>query len=191
MQWLHWVVVAATMDPAKLITKGRVNLDKEGRQFELRCATEYWAKVDKKDGNTAPTGTVRMFEQTAVHPAEGMKDFMSEVDRLEEEYDIVFISDNPVFDFSWINYYLDVYLHRTPLAYKKDRKSYRSLKDLKEAALDWVLISAEGEEEEDGEADSDPKKKEEAGKQSAIEYSKVQNRRQKSRQRIARPSAGE
>jgi hypothetical protein len=58
--------------------------------------------------------------------------FAHKLDEWDTKYDLHIVSDNPVFDVAWIDYYFDKYLDRKPLSYKlnmSNRENYRSIFD--------------------------------------------------------------
>ncbi|CAH6420955.1 Hypothetical protein KVN_LOCUS82 [uncultured virus] len=88
--------------------------------FDLKCLNEFWINhLDK----------LNVYLKTAKEPNESILDFITEIDYLDDAYDLRIISDNPSFDITFINYYLDKYLDRLPLNYKHNGKQYRCIYD--------------------------------------------------------------
>ena len=125
------------------IDKGRISLALGPRQFELRCVEQYWAAKDK-DGKQPQMEQLKVFQKEAVDPKVGMQKFIDMIDKLEDKFELAFISDNPAYDFGFINHYLDVYLNRGPLSVKKDQTSYRPLYDIASFALEYTVKKANG-----------------------------------------------
>jgi len=114
---IGWCV--GTMDGA-ILEKKRISVALKNRSFESRCVTQYWEKP-------AQAAQLKVFEKEALEPAEAMKQFIASVDRFEDMYDLVILTDNAAYDVAWLNYYLDLYLGRHPLSYKKDQSTYRPI----------------------------------------------------------------
>ena len=108
--------------------KRRVSLKLQNRVFEERCLTEYWSKPEQKH-------QLEVFQREAVEPYDGIAAFMKAVDSYEDKYDVVILSDNPAYDVAWLDSYIDTYLGRNPLLYKKDQRTYRGIAEPK----GWVF----------------------------------------------------
>ena len=126
---IGWCV--GTMD-GRILEKKRVSVALQKRGFESRCKTQYWDKPEQ-------AAQLKVFEKEALEPIEAMKQFIASVDRFEDTHDLVILTDNASYDIAWLNYYLDLYLARNPLSYKKDQMTYRSIAEPKGFALSRKL----------------------------------------------------
>lgn len=101
--------------------KYRINfaLD-ENIVFEKRCMDEFWSKNMNK---------LEELKKDQYSPKQGIQKFIDYIDNFEKTFELIFISDNPTFDFGFINYYLDKYLDRRPLSFNSIDNSYRPLFD--------------------------------------------------------------
>lgn len=88
--------------------------------FEQRCVDEFWSK------NSVLYDTLM---KNAVECSKALGLFINDLDSLESSYTVALVSDNPSFDFAWINYYLDRYLGRRPLSFPFGGTTYRSVFD--------------------------------------------------------------
>jgi hypothetical protein len=112
----------------KILEKKRVSVALQKRGFEPRCKTQYW-------DNPAQAAQLEVFKKEALEPVEAMKQFIASVDRFEDSYDVIILTDNAAYDVAWLNYYLDLYLGRNPLSYKKDQMTYRPIAEPKGFAM--------------------------------------------------------
>jgi hypothetical protein len=103
-----------------VLFKDRINmmLD-DGCYFEERCVKEFWSKYPD---------VLKTIQTDAVGPHVGIRAFVDFVYDLEEQYDLIIISDNPVFDIGFLNYYMAKYLKVRPLSYTSTG-SYRPIFD--------------------------------------------------------------
>ncbi len=98
-----------TRDSAGNIKSGQINMYlPEGADFEQKCWEEFWSK-------NLPV--LHKLKENAVSPLEGITAFINLLDQLEQDNDVMIITDNPSFDISYLNYYLATYLNRNPLTY--------------------------------------------------------------------------
>lgn len=100
--------------------KKRICMKLTGKTFEQRCKEEYWDKHPEM---------LEELTKDALEPEVGIRQFMDDIDKLEEKYELIFISDNSAFDFAFINYYIEYYLDRRPLSYVSGGTTYRPLFD--------------------------------------------------------------
>jgi hypothetical protein len=90
----------------KIIKKERINFA-YNTEFEPSCL-EFWKKNQK---------ILEYISQDQLEPEFAIKKFIDCVDDLDNKYDLRIITDNPSFDISFINYYLNKYLNRLPINY--------------------------------------------------------------------------
>lgn len=102
-------------------SKLRVSLKyEEHHRFEKRCLQEYWYATPTQKAQ------LETFRSEAVDIKEGLGKFLDVVKAAEARFEKLFlVSDNPAFDFAFLNYYLAHYLGRLPLSYKVTDGSYR------------------------------------------------------------------
>jgi hypothetical protein len=89
------------------------------KSFDTKTWDDFWCKNKK------------ILEIIQEHPLEecaAIIEFINIIDILEDDYKVIIISDNPVFDFGFINYYLAFYINRLPLHYDKNG-SFRPVYD--------------------------------------------------------------
>lgn len=105
----------------KVVLKGRVSLAIEtGHQFEKRCLEEYWY------ASPVQQAQLETFRSEAVPIKDGLVHFLGQVGKAEAMYkQLYLVSDNPAFDFAFLNYYLAHYLHWLPLSYQVGNGKYR------------------------------------------------------------------
>lgn len=104
----------------KVMMNERINLKYNPNTFDEWTYNKFWKKhLDKLD----------VLKENVVSVEEGMKKFIKIIDDLEDKYNVIILSDNPVFDIGWINHYLRQVLYRGPLYYKKDGQSFRFIYD--------------------------------------------------------------
>lgn len=103
------------------IIKGRFSFQLEKEMvFEKRCVDEFWKNhIDVLD----------VLQQEAQPIKEQISNFINLVDNLDEQYNLMIISDNKDFDIGFINYYLAKYLDRNPLNFKFGNGEYRQIYD--------------------------------------------------------------
>ena len=80
------------------------------KSFDTNTWDDFWCKNKK------------ILEIIQEHPLEecaAIIEFINIIDILEDDYKVIIISDNPVFDLGFINYYLAYYINRLPLQYDK------------------------------------------------------------------------
>lgn len=105
----------------RVVLKGRVSLQYEPyHQFEKRCLEEYWyAKATQK-------AQLEAFRAEAVPIKQGLNHFLSQIRAAEGRYEKLYlVSDNPSFDFAFLNHYLAHFLGMMPLSYKVTDGQYR------------------------------------------------------------------
>ena len=92
----------------EVVFKDRINmLLDDGCYFEERCVKEFWSKHED---------VLKIIQEDAVGPHIGIRSFVDMVYDLEDQYELIIISDNPVFDIGFINYYMAKYLKCRPLS---------------------------------------------------------------------------
>ena len=97
----------------------------EGRDWELRCKTEFWDKIPE-----------RLEEPKVV-----MRDFVVWLDQYGDKYgnELIILSDTAGFDYSWIDLYLSLYTDRANIYY--NGSSYRRIWDTNSAYHDALLMN--------------------------------------------------
>lgn len=115
----------------KLLLKGRVSLKyDEHHRFEKRCLEEYWY--------ASPTQKAQLetFRAEAVPIKEALGQFLAALKAAEEHFgNLYVVSDNPAFDFAFLNYYLAHYLGALPLSYRVLDGKYRG-----QLADEWYVV---------------------------------------------------
>lgn len=113
-------LAAVEVKSGKLIRKERICFASlPGREPEPRCMNEFW-KFRMDVYETLKAGSVQ--------PTEACKKLVDILDQLDDQHELIIVSDNPAFDFAWINMYLSMFLKRLPLSYKTNG-TYRMLYD--------------------------------------------------------------
>src|ERR1700744_5540510 len=120
-----------------VIIKKRIHVKLDtGKIFEKRCMETFWNKnLDK----------LEILKQNAKEPKNAITEFINDIDSFEDEYDLRIITDNASFDIGFLNYYLELYLDRLPLSYKKDQKTYRPIYDTDSYARGVLLLKYDNE----------------------------------------------
>src|SRR5689334_2010902 len=104
-----------------VLLKGRVSLRYDDHhRFEKKCLEEYWYATATQKAQ------LETFRAEAVTIKEGLALFMNQVRAAEVQFDNLYlVSDNPAFDFGFLNYYLAHYLGVLPLSYRVSDGKYR------------------------------------------------------------------
>lgn len=89
--------------------------------FDPVCVENFWLK-------SGPQKVLKVIQANPIPAVEAIKLFIDFVDEYDSKYNLEIISDNPTFDFYFLNFYLDKYLYRKPLNYKFGH-TYRTLTD--------------------------------------------------------------
>ncbi len=105
------------------IEKGTIYFNLENKEFDDDCKAQFWVKHIQKQ-------VLAKANQFGLPPDQAIFKLISIIDRMDQIYKCDIISDNPVFDCGFINYYLDVYLNRPPLQYKLG-KYHRHIVDVR------------------------------------------------------------
>lgn len=104
----------------RLLIKGRVCLRSNSYKFERRCLEEYWY------ANSIQQAQLETFRAEAIGIKEGLGQFLKTVKEAESLFPKLYlVSDNPAFDFGFLNYYLAHYLQHMPLSYRVTDGTYR------------------------------------------------------------------
>lgn len=104
--------------------KIRINFElDESKEFDDICVKKFWSLPGKKK-------VLSMLTKNTMKEKKAIEKFTSIIDELDTNYNILMVSDNPAFDFYFINYYLELYMSRKPIHYAMG-KYYRSLIDAK------------------------------------------------------------
>lgn len=107
-----------------VIKKIRINFElDEKKEFDNICYDNFWSKPHKQK-------VLTVLKKNCLKEDIAIAKFVSIIDDLDSKYSMVMISDNPAFDFYFINYYLELYLSRKPIHYALGRH-YRNLIDTK------------------------------------------------------------
>ena len=107
-----------------VIQKKRIHVALDDHHtFDERCLTDFWDKPANKK-------VLETIQVNTSPPAKAIREFVQAIDTFDEHYQVSLVSDNPTFDFYFLNYYLDYYLKRKPLNYMFG-EIYRSLIDSK------------------------------------------------------------
>ena len=106
----------------------------EGHIYEEKCLQEFWLKNKEAYG---------FIQTNAFPPKVAMEAFYAFLKQVETQYpDLLLVSDNPSFDISWLNFYLNQYTNRLPLNYSADKK-YRMVWDTQ--SMQKVLLCLSGD----------------------------------------------
>lgn len=105
----------------KVIEKRRFDLlPIPGQVMDPKCKAEFWDKQ--------PNNLLERLQEKAVDPYQGILAFRAYLDKWDASTDNLYIlSDNPAYDFGFINYYLD-YFKLTPLTHNW-KLEFRALHD--------------------------------------------------------------
>lgn len=105
-----------------VISKKRICMDlPENSCFNERCWTTFW---------NFQQDILKELQQNTVTPELGIREFSNDLHIFEQLYNLKIVSDNPVFDIGFINYYLDKYLNDKPMYYTRDGLTYRTVYDM-------------------------------------------------------------
>ena len=118
------VARAAAFDDEKALAALHECLSRTYKTGEKRCQDEYWSQPAQAD-------QLKEFRAAAVGPAPAMETFAEALKQAEaaaQKTALHVVSDNPAFDFAFLNHYLDVYLGRASLAYSSEGR-YRGVRD--------------------------------------------------------------
>ena len=92
-----------------IIVKKRIDLKLEDDQtFDKNTYDNFWINN---------INVLETIKKDAINPKDAMIDFMKIINYLDENYQLIIISDCITFDIGFINYYLAKYLDRKPLTY--------------------------------------------------------------------------
>ena len=84
----------AGLSDGVIVGSGQINMSlPEGTDFEKKCWEEFWSK-------NIPT--LQKLKEGAVTAVEGTANFISVLDKYEQDYDVMIITDNPSFDVGFI-----------------------------------------------------------------------------------------
>ncbi|XWV26889.1 hypothetical protein QJ857_gp0161 [Tupanvirus soda lake] len=103
----------------KVFEKHRINF-KYTSAFSDSC-WKFWSKF---------ADVLNDLKKDALEPQLAIKEFIDVLDRYDDAYDVRIITDNPSYDTSFINFYLNRYLNRNPINYiKGNDDQYRCIFD--------------------------------------------------------------
>ena len=92
-----------------IIVKKRIDLKLEDDQtFDKNTYDNFWINN---------INVLETIKKDAINPKDAMIEFMKIINYLDENYQLIIISDCITFDIGFINYYLAKYLDRKPLTY--------------------------------------------------------------------------
>lgn len=97
------------------------------KSFEPRCLTEFWNRPEQ-------VAQLKIFRAEAVPTHEALRTFLDTLRKAEEEAakagaTVYVVSDNPSYDFSFLNHNLDVHLSHPSLAFSELTGKYRGVCD--------------------------------------------------------------
>ncbi|XWV25552.1 hypothetical protein QJ856_gp0202 [Tupanvirus deep ocean] len=102
-----------------ILEKNRINF-KFTSAFSDSC-WNFWSKY---------TDVLDVLKRDAVEPQIAIRKFIDILDQYDDVYDVRIITDNPSYDTSFINFYLNRYLDRNPINYiKGNDDQYRCIFD--------------------------------------------------------------
>ncbi len=92
-----------------IVLKKRIDIKLEEDQiFDKHTYDNFWIKN---------LNVLEIIKKNAIAPRDAMIEFMKIINYLDENYQLIIISDCITFDIGFINYYLAKYLDRKPLTY--------------------------------------------------------------------------
>ena len=103
----------------RVYDKRRIDLQLMDKVFDEQCKKDFWE-------TTGPDEVLKTIQQAPLSPKEAMSKFILLLDDYDTQYHLTIMSDNPSFDFYFINYYMDIYADRRPINYQFG-KTYRPL----------------------------------------------------------------
>jgi hypothetical protein len=104
-----------------VILKNRISLDISCKEFDSNCENNFWKEHQ---------ALLKTLKKESVGIIKGLTKFISDIDDLDSKYNLIIISDFPLYDIGFINYYLAQYINRAPLQHKfGDTKNYRPIYD--------------------------------------------------------------
>lgn len=104
-----------------ILKKDRFSFEMDSEHcFEERCYKDFWSKN---------MDILKTLQDEAKPIKEQLLNFITLVDKFDDEYDLRIISDFKDFDLAFVNYYLVKYLNRRPLNYKFGSTEYRCTYD--------------------------------------------------------------
>lgn len=105
----------------------------EENEFESRCLKEFWSKPEMKEILDRIRKEACKSEEEAVDKIDS---FLNDLEKEYPDQEIEFVSDNPSFDVSAVDYLLLTYKGRLPMRYTSKGK-YRYISDPSERL--WVM----------------------------------------------------
>ncbi len=103
-----------------IIVKKRIDLElEEDQTYDKYTYDNFWTKN---------LNVLETIKKDAINPKDAMIEFMKIINYLDENFQLIIISDCVSFDIGFINYYLAKYLDRKPLTYDY-KDSFRPVYD--------------------------------------------------------------
>jgi hypothetical protein len=93
----------------------------EHHVYDPKCI-QFW-------NQKGPSHVLKVIQQNPMKPKKAIQEFVHLLDACDTKYNLTIMSDNPSFDFSFLNYYMDNYMNRRPMNYRL-KEHYRSLLDV-------------------------------------------------------------
>lgn len=107
-----------------VLEKKRVNFELDDRkEFDSVCMNEFWNR-------SGPKKALDVIRKNTINEKRATEIVVSRIDEFDSKYDLLLVSDNPSFDFYFLNYYVELYMSRKPLNYALGKK-YRRIYDAK------------------------------------------------------------
>ena len=95
-----------------IIVRRRIDVKlHRSKSFDTNTWDNFWCKNKK---------ILEIIQEHPLEESAAVIEFINVIDDLEDNYKVIIISDNPVFDIGFLNYYLAFYINRLPLQYDKE-----------------------------------------------------------------------
>ncbi len=124
-------MVRVNVKTGKVEASKRISLkEEEGHDFEPRCLEEFWNKEDPVGSGKRPLmKLLKEFRTEAKPPKQAMQEFADWMDEQEEKHpDIGVWGDCLSFDYGWLTVYMQRYLGRRSMLFRKGDK-WRPIRD--------------------------------------------------------------
>ncbi len=118
-------MVVVQVITGKVVASKRISLqNEEGHGFEKRCWEEFWNKEDPKGSGEKPLiKLLEEFEAEALPPKVAMQQFVDWMDEQEAKHPNISVwGDCLSFDYGWLTAYVQRYLGRRSMLFRKGDK---------------------------------------------------------------------
>lgn len=90
-----------------VLMKKRISLEFDDTTFTYQCF-KFWSRGNNMD-------KVKQFKKDAVDVKSGLWEFVNDLNAFNLYCNTIIVSDNPLFDIGFINYYLEKYIEHEPI----------------------------------------------------------------------------